>query len=57
MNWARDTVESADPARLALLERTRDGARLTTIMRDHVRHKAIVIGRRSQKSVALSGLQ
>jgi acyl-coenzyme A synthetase/AMP-(fatty) acid ligase len=27
MNWARDTVESADPARLALVERSRDGAR------------------------------
>src|SRR4029453_1007770 len=28
MNWARDTVESADLARLALVERSRDGARL-----------------------------
>jgi acyl-coenzyme A synthetase/AMP-(fatty) acid ligase len=27
MNWARDTVESADPGRLALVERSRDGAR------------------------------
>jgi acyl-coenzyme A synthetase/AMP-(fatty) acid ligase len=27
VNWARDTVESADPGRLALVERSRDGAR------------------------------
>ena len=27
MNWARDTVESADPARLAVVERSRDGRR------------------------------
>jgi acyl-coenzyme A synthetase/AMP-(fatty) acid ligase len=27
MNWARDTVESADPARVALVERSRDGGR------------------------------
>jgi acyl-coenzyme A synthetase/AMP-(fatty) acid ligase len=27
MNWARDTVESADPARLAVVERSHDGRR------------------------------
>jgi acyl-coenzyme A synthetase/AMP-(fatty) acid ligase len=27
MNWAHDTVESADPGRLALVERSRDGER------------------------------
>ena len=33
--------------------RARDGARLTTIMRDHVRHRAIVIGRAFEARKAL----
>lgn len=46
-----DAVDDHEDMLQAL--RARDGARLTTIMRDHVRHRAIVIGRAFEARKAL----
>jgi acyl-coenzyme A synthetase/AMP-(fatty) acid ligase len=48
MNWARDTVESADPRRLAIVERARDGTRREWTFGDVAREARAVAARLSE---------